>query len=139
MAFSEKSAVTDRGAQERRYLAANVVCLFADDRPVLPKVRKRGRYCGNVLPIWSLTRLRPGDVAELCRGALPENHGKRVRLVEVVVRNGLPAGEWWSVEALSWPLATHDPNIADPGGKGWAMKCLCLASNLRRVKGVAHG
>jgi len=40
MANSQTSALTNRAVPGHRYLAPNVVCMFAEDRPALPKQRK---------------------------------------------------------------------------------------------------
>jgi len=135
MAFSEKSAVTDRGARERRYLAPNVVCMFAEERSALPKQRKRGQYSGNVLPIWIKTRILPGVIAEMSRDVLPCNLGKRVRVIEIV-EPGLRSGEWWRIEALSGRIAVADPRHA--GANAWTTTCICPAGSLRRVLGGRH-
>jgi|SRR5450830_65519 len=135
MANSQKSALTGRAVPGHRYLAPNVVCMFAEDRPALPKQRKRGQYCGNVLPIWIKTRIFPGVVAEMCGDVLPCNLGKRVRVIEIVEPR-LRSGEWWRIEALSGRIAVADPRHA--GANAWATTYICLAGNLRRVLGVDH-
>ena len=120
----------------RRRLAANVVCMFAEDRPPVLNVRRRGSYKGNIQPIRTNSRIKPGDIAELCRGALPENHGKRVRVLARDWSASLPQGEWWKIEALAEPLLTHKPG-SDQVDIGRMFRCVCLVDNLRRV--VDHG
>jgi hypothetical protein len=122
---------------QRRRLAANVICLFAEDRPPVPRMRQRGRYTGNVVPIWSKPRLKPGDIAELCRGALPENHGKRVRILAREHGADLPKGDWWKIESLAGPLMTRNlgPDGPDAGG---AVICLCNGDHLRRIVEARH-
>ena len=115
----------------RRRLAPNVICMFDDDRPPVVNVRRRGRYPRNVTPIASRARLMPGDLAELCGSCLPSNRGKRVRILGPDPSMRKP-GEWFAIESLFLPLDTGDVDTRQADGEQ-RMRCVTLASNLRRV------
>ena len=121
----------------RRRLAPNVICMFLEERLPVINVKRRGRNPRNVVSIWSVPRLKPGDMAELCNGALPSNHGKKVRIIGRAVEQDLPRGDWWYIESVSEPLDMRDinSNLSDGQGMG---ECIVLAKSLRRVSNRAR-
>lgn len=115
-----------------RRLAPNVVRLFTDERPpVANPPRRRGRLPRNVVRFTSRPRLAIGDVCELCRGALPENHGKQVQVM------GISADGFADIAAVSTPMETYDLATGERTGQAWRT-CIRL-DNLRRIrKGDCH-
>lgn len=121
---------------ERRRLAPNVVCLFQEDRPAVVNVRRRGRYPRNVVAFWARPRLLVGDMAELCGGALPSNHGKRVRLIARVRGADLPGPDWWEVKSVWEPLDVREVGCDRPQSE--SMTAIVQGSGLRRVPNRAR-
>lgn len=115
----------------RRRLAPNVVCMFQEERPAVVNERRRGRYPRNVVSFRSRPRLCAGDMAELCGGALPSNHGKKVRILQRTQGQNLPAGDWWDVESVWAPLDTRDVGRSQPDSQ--SMTAIVRDSYLRRV------
>ena len=110
----------------RRHLASNVVSLFADERPPVANPRRRGRLPRNVVRLGSRPRLVIGDLCEMCRGALPENHGKHVRVV------GFTDAGLVEIDAVSVPIEAYCLESGERLGQFW--KSTTWPDNLRRVR-----
>lgn len=111
----------------RLRLAENVICMFADDRPPVANtnVRRRGRLPRNVLR-FRIRPLEPGDIAELCRGALPSNHGRRVRILAYNYQRG-----GYDIEAVSGYLDVFDVETGELDGQD--RTSFANPNNLRRI------
>ncbi len=118
-------------AAPRRRLAPNVFCMFAEDRPPVFNIRRHGplpRNC-NVISFASRPRLVPGDIAEIWKGGIPSNIGKKVRLIERDLSANLPPGQWWSIESIWRPLDTRDVSTGQPDA-AQHMTCIVKADCL---------
>lgn len=117
---------------ERRRLAANVICLFTDDRPPVVNdcTTRRGRRPRNIIRF----RERPleiGDICELCRGAIPSNHGKLVRITGWNQKHG-----GYDVESVRGLLDVRDIETGKPDGE--SDTAIVAPANLRRVSSLTR-
>lgn len=116
----------------RRRLAVNVIALFEEERPEVPKVKRRGRYPRNVISLSAQPRLSMGVIAELCGGAHPDNLGKKVRILGRHFDADVPSGMWWNIEAISAPLTLTDASSGKTSGRQ-ARRGIARDENLRRL------
>lgn len=92
---------------ERRRLAENVICLFAEDRPPVINRPRRGRLPSCVVSARRFEELRhswqrPGIEAELCGTVRAEKKGMRVCLIE------LRADGDWAIAAVRGRLTVEE-------------------------------
>ena len=114
---------------ERRRLADNVVCMFAQEREPVATMRWRGRYPRVVTRMHTGNRLRPGSYCVLWHPKDPRNHGCVVQLIERDRRNA----NHWHVRAISHPIYVHWVDEPDnPDGHRQSWRCLTSSSSLRR-------
>lgn len=117
-------------APTRRYLAANVIALWPEDRPAVGKQALRGKPPRGVHRLLRCNRLRPGVYAYLWNKCLPQNRGTVVQLLNTEPDHDLP--NTWMVRSITAPLAqidivTGEVAIWPQGTKGRAQE-----HNLRR-------
>lgn len=114
---------------DRRRLAPNVVCLFAQDREPVVRQSWRGIRRGNVVSFRSRPRLMPGDLAQIwSKGS---NFGKLVRLKGFTATRDMPPGVWWDIEAVTDTLNFSDVETGERTGTG--KRGVSLDKHLRRV------
>jgi len=109
--------------KHRRYIASNVVAMYADDRPPVVQPRRRGRYPSCVKRLSDTPRLYVGAICEL---RTPLNDSVPVRIVDLN-----PADGAW-IEAVTPRLITYRD-----GTKGRDAKC-GPESLFRTVFGESH-
>jgi len=94
------------------------------DRPI-PNRPRRGRLPANVVALARVPRLQVGDLCELCRGAVPANHGKRVRILRFDAK-GIA-----DVESLNGLLVVINTDTGKVIGQYYG--CRIHPDNLRRI------